>query len=343
MSCKFFLLSGSPLHCPSFSLKAWHMVLLGKGSTVTPPYNTRSSLENMEACASAQGSPWAFFSPESNYRILLLSWSQRTSGENFLRLAILALMSCNTSQKVLSLLRRKWTGCITWICTGPEVRVCTLPCGHVVSSVACGRKREKRRDVRRSWMCGHARTRLWGPCGAFCIRLVKHLKPAICPQPLASWAAQTKPIQTPTHTTTHSSHRDFYRLQLYVNNSRGNTDAIIIIVIQRATSLDRRSKIKHKIASKWFWRTGVVSNVWPSVPVNRIWPVCAPEWLIQYFNSLTTIWLRSKWEKQEAFLFLVSTQLHYSLSGQFDWDHQDRWLEQWLTDTLCVDGRLAEA
>lgn len=111
-------------------------------------------------------------------------------------------------------------------------------------------------------MWGHARTCLWGPCGTFCICLVKHLKPAICPQPLASWAAQ---IHAPMHANTDATCTMTsivstlatlqlqYKRNIYQAHSRTITSDItlITIVINRATSFDRS---RAKLPSKWFWR-----------------------------------------------------------------------------------------
>lgn len=123
--------------------KAWHTVLLGMRSTVTPPHDARLALKNMEAGTSAQCSPGPFFS-ESNCGLLCVHGHRGLHT----RISWGKLFSpwWAASQKFLSLLKGKWTGCVSWICTGPEVRVCTLPCGHVVSSVACGRG-EKREEM----------------------------------------------------------------------------------------------------------------------------------------------------------------------------------------------------
>lgn len=93
---------------------------------------------------------------------------------------------------------------------------CALPCGHVVRSVAWQKERKEKRsegEVRR----GHDRTCPGGLCSAFSICQLRHLKPAICLQPLASWAAQIQPKHTPTHIT--HTHR---------LTSTGNTSVIHI-------------------------------------------------------------------------------------------------------------------
>lgn len=104
----------------------------GPGRSVT--HDTRWGFIDVEANTSALCSPpvLCFVS-----WIPLLIWSQRTSHGNFLRQNVLISMSCNMSQRFLWLLKEMWM-CILNIHRTWSVWVCTLPCGHVFSSVACG-------------------------------------------------------------------------------------------------------------------------------------------------------------------------------------------------------------
>lgn len=61
------------------------------------------------------------------------------------------LCAATRHETILPLLKKKWTGCASRICTGPEMWVCSLPCGHVVSSVACGQREGKDKRCERKF------------------------------------------------------------------------------------------------------------------------------------------------------------------------------------------------
>ena len=154
----------------------------------------------------------------------------RSSHQNVPRQSVTGLMSCDMSQALLWLMRENWmwnlnvhvgplSVCVC-VCVSVCARVCTLPCGHVVSSVACGWEEKRCEGKLNVWTCQDLSLRS--------LRCVVHTPSGACEGCHLSAAQSLLSSTDKTHTHTYTCTQTHTRAITAQTNNKQNSFQLVL-------------------------------------------------------------------------------------------------------------------